>query len=115
MTPQEAMKLVLELAEENSLSDDEANTPELGAEALRQTKAIEMVIEYTEDLEEVLRRILAWCDAYPTSVFIPISDENMKLADVVLAGAGISMTGMHGQWGRHILAGIRDMIKMVLP
>jgi len=77
--------------------------------------ALNWAVERIEDLEDTLRRINAWCDAYPVSVFPPIPDDEMKRADKVLERAGISMTGMHGSWGRHILQGIGDIIKMVLP
>lgn len=67
-----------------------------------------------EELEATLGRIQQWCDAYPIGVFSKPSTEQMKLADKVLADVGISMTGMHGTWGRHILQGIGDIIRMVL-
>lgn len=71
--------------------------------------------ERIEDLEATLNAIRQWCDAYPTSVFPPISNEDMKRAEQLLKLSGISMAAMHGQWGRHIMLGISDMIRLVLP
>ena len=68
-----------------------------------------------EELEATLGRLNAWCDAYPIAVFLPLSPDQLKQADQILNASGISMTGMHGTWGRHILQGIGDIIKMVLP
>jgi hypothetical protein len=70
--------------------------------------------ERIEELEDVLRRIQQWCDAYPIGLFVPVSTDDMKRADTLLRTAGISMGAMHAQWGRHILQGIGDIIKMRL-
>ena len=68
-----------------------------------------------EELEDTLRRIKNWCDAYPISIFVPITDDELKRVDKALADIDVSMSGLHGQWSRHILSGIRDIITMVLP
>lgn len=68
------------------------------------TAAIRGVEEELERLRSALDRILDWCDAYPATIF---TDQDLVRANVVLAEAGISMTAMHGQWGREIMAGIR--------
>jgi hypothetical protein len=71
--------------------------------------------ERIEELEATLGRILHWCNAYPISVFQPLTDEQIRTANTVLSVADISMGALHAQWGRHILVGIRDIIKTVLP
>lgn len=68
------------------------------------------MIDRVYQLEDVLRRIKQWCDAYPISIFTPVDDDTLKKVHELLAAEGISMTAMHAQWARHILAGIGDII-----
>jgi hypothetical protein len=72
-------------------------------------------VERIDELETTLTRIRQWCDAYPITVFPPLPDSELKRADKALDTVGISMTRLHGSWGRHIVQGIGDIIKMVLP
>lgn len=65
-----------------------------------------------EKAEDALEQIRQWCDAYPADIF---TDQDLKLANEVLAAAGISMSGMHGQWARRIVSGIGDIARSVLP
>ena len=46
------------------------------------------------EMEATLNAIRQWCDAYPTSVFPPISNEDMKRAEQLQKLSGIS-AAMH--------------------
>ena len=71
-------------------------------------------VDRIEELEATLTRIKQWCDAYPVTIFPPLPDDELKRADKTLDNVGISMTRMHGTWGRHIVQGIGDIIRMTL-
>lgn len=64
------------------------------------------------ELEETLVRIEQWCRAYPTTMFGTVADEDVIRAAEVLKEHDISISALHGQWGRHILKGILDIIVM---
>ena len=74
----------------------------------------EAMIDRTYELEDALRRVKQWCDAYPKTVFMPVSDFDMARAQELLGEAGISMSAMHAQWARHILQGIGEIVDSVL-
>ena len=59
-----------------------------------------------EQLEDTLERIAQWCTAYPITVFLPLSNDEIRRAGEVLNAAGISMDALHGGWARHLLEGI---------
>ncbi len=71
--------------------------------------------ERIEELEATLGAIRQWCNAYPHRVFPEVTVEEMAKANQVLESNGISLSRIHAQWGRHILAGIDDIITLVLP
>lgn len=55
-----------------------------------------------------LDAIRSWANAYPESVFPPPTDDELK---AVAAKIGHQMmTRLHWSWGRHITAGILDII-----
>jgi len=58
------------------------------------------------ELEDTLEQIAQWAEAYPVTVFIPLTSGEMQWADSVLREAGISMGAMHASWARHIVDGI---------
>lgn len=62
-------------------------------------------------MKEALEKILDWANAYPADVF---PDQDLKKADAVLRAAGISMSAMHGNWGRHITDGIKSIAEGAL-
>lgn len=64
-----------------------------------------------ERLRDVLTQIEQWIAAYPETVFIPVSADQMQLAAQVLREAGISMDAMHAGWARQILDGLREIIR----
>lgn len=73
--------------------------------------ALTVAVARSEQQQDTLTKILQWCDAYPASVF---TDQDLGRANAVLAEAGISMTAMHGQWGRQIMAGIGEIARAAL-
>jgi cytochrome c5 len=67
-----------------------------------------------ERLRSALEQIEQWAHAYPEEVFLPVSDEQVRLAARVLREAGISMGGLHGSWARHIVEGIDEIARSAL-
>lgn len=67
--------------------------------------------EREEILREALGKILDWANAYPDDVF---PDQDLKKADAVLQAAGISMSAMYGEWGRHISRGIKSIAERAI-
>ena len=67
-----------------------------------------------ERLEEALLKIKQWADAYPQSIFRPLSDNDLKLAQEALRKEGIDMGAMHAGWARHILDGIGEILRDAL-
>ena len=66
------------------------------------------------ELKDALERIAQWAEAYPVTVFIPLTSGEMQKADSVLRGAGISMGAMHAAWARHIVDGIGGIARQAL-
>lgn len=64
-----------------------------------------------ERLRDILEQIKQWIAAYPETVFLPVSADQMKLAARVLREAGISMDALHAGWARHILDGLREIVR----
>jgi hypothetical protein len=67
-----------------------------------------------ERLQKALERIAQWAEAYPTSVFTPISMEQYAIADKLLRTARISMSSMHAQWARDLTQGIGTIARQAL-
>jgi len=61
-----------------------------------------------ERLEDALLRIKQWAEAYPVTVFLPVTDDDLARAHRVLEAEGISLAAIHGAWARHILNGIGE-------
>jgi len=70
--------------------------------------------EREERLEEALLRIQQWARAYPVTVFLPVTEADLKIAEQVLRASGISMAALHGAWARHILNGIAEITEEAL-
>lgn len=73
-------------------------------------RTLEEAEERIDDLEEALRKVRLWCDAYPADIFTPPSQEETKKAVTAIQDA-IGSSGsarMHAAWARHILTGIRE-------
>jgi hypothetical protein len=71
---------------------------------------IERLKNRIEKLEDVLHRIRTWCEAYPKDIFLPVSEEELKRAVIVLRENGMRVDALYGEWGRHILSAIHLMI-----
>jgi hypothetical protein len=65
-------------------------------------------------LEDALTRILQWSMAYPTTVFTPLTDEQLRTASTVLSLADIDIGALHAGWARHIVDGIGNIAREVL-
>jgi hypothetical protein len=57
-------------------------------------------------MEEALLQIKQWAQAYPVTVFTPLTEAQMHAAAGALKDAGIDMGALHAGWARHILNGI---------
>lgn len=67
-----------------------------------------------EELEEALHKIRNWCQAYPVSVFIPPTKEEVNASIEAMKAPGCaSSEAMHGSWARHILDGIIAHVDVV--
>ena len=60
-------------------------------------------------LEDALRRIKQWAEAYPVTVFSPVTQTDLVIAAEVLKGIGVSMDALHAAWARHILNGVVEI------
>jgi len=67
--------------------------------------------EREERLEEALRRIQQWADAYPLKIF---PEPNLKKAHRALLEHGMTLDAVSASAARHVLDGIRDIIKEAL-
>ena len=65
--------------------------------------------EREERLEDALLRIKQWAEAYPVTVFKPLSEEDLRVANTVLKVANIDIGALHAGWARHILKGITEI------
>ena len=54
-------------------------------------------------MQDALRSILAWAEAYPLAAF---PEPDLHKARVALENAGIDMGALHGTWARHLLDGM---------
>ena len=63
--------------------------------------------ERAEALQDKLRRIRDWCDAYPLEVF---PEPNWRRAAMVLQDHGISLDSISASNMRHVLDGVRKII-----
>lgn len=88
-----------------------ANTMFDAMEALASlTRELEEAKEQCDDADDKLARVRQWAEAYPQDIFLPVSDDDLKRANVLLAADGISMSAMHGHWARHIVSGIAGIV-----
>ena len=62
-----------------------------------------------ERLEAALHRIKQWAEAYPVTVFRPLTEAQMHAAAGALKDAGIDMGALHAGWARHILNGVAEI------
>lgn len=68
--------------------------------------------ETVERQRDALREIAAWAtEAYPVEQF---PDQDMQRVASALADAGVSIGALHGQWTRHLTAGIGEIARKAL-
>jgi hypothetical protein len=70
--------------------------------------------ERCEVLEEALRRIMQWSEAYPTNVFREPTTEEYKRAHKLLVAQGMSINIFSASMGRHCLQGIGEIARGAL-
>jgi hypothetical protein len=68
------------------------------------------VTDDVEKLQDVLQRIRQWCEAYPTDIFKPMTEDELKQVVRILREHGVRTDALYAEWGRHILMMIHLMI-----
>ena len=63
---------------------------------------------------QALTEIRQWCEAYPTTVFTPLSREQLGEAAIVLGEINIDIGALHAEWARHLLDGIGKIAREAL-
>jgi len=61
-----------------------------------------MMTEREERLQEALRRLVTWADAYPTEIFPEPSQEEWKIASQLLRQFGMSIDRFSAAAMRHV-------------
>jgi hypothetical protein len=59
-----------------------------------------------EALEDALRRIVQWADAYPITVFHEPTEDEYRLAHEVLKANNMTLDAFSASMGRHCLKGV---------
>jgi hypothetical protein len=72
------------------------------------------VCERCEDLEEALRRIVQWSQAYPTNIFHEPSAEEYQRAHQLLTANGMTLDAFSASMGRQCLKGVGDIARGAL-
>ncbi len=67
-----------------------------------------------EDLEDALRRIVQWSEAYPTNIFHEPSPEECHRAHKLLTANGMTIDAFSASMGRHCLKGVGDIARGAL-
>jgi len=79
-------------------------------EALKtQCAEVERLENKLDQIEIITHRLVSWCTAYPSEIFIEITPPDWKRANDVLETAGISMTAMNASNMRHVINGVRGI------
>jgi len=73
-----------------------------------------MTEERIEKMEEALRRIIEWSDAYPIDVFVPPTSEQFKAAHAALVAIGLSLDKFSAEASRHAILGIGRIARAAL-
>ena len=69
---------------------------------------------YCERLEEALRRIVKWADAYPLEVFPEVDEAYAGHAHQVLTANGMTLDRLSASAMRHCLTGVRRIASAAL-
>jgi hypothetical protein len=70
--------------------------------------------ERCEELEEALRRIAQWAEAYPTNIFHEPSDDECHRAHKLLTANGMTIDAFSASMGRHCLQGVGKIARGAL-
>lgn len=71
----------------------------------------EQLFAWIERMEKALRDILAWERAYPVERFPEPSSDQMRQAELVLRGCGVSLAAISADAMRHVLAGVANIAR----
>jgi len=100
MTVIEALRRAIQTASNDDLSKPRSD------ERLRHVARLAAMgdaIEEIERMQEHLRAVHDWCEAYPIGTF---PEPDMAKYRESLEGSGLSMGDLHASWARHLLSGI---------
>jgi hypothetical protein len=64
-----------------------------------------------ERLEEALRRIARWADAYPVEAFPAVDVAYRQRAQAALAAAGMTLDRLQADAMRHVIVGVGKIAK----
>lgn len=70
--------------------------------------------ERCEDLEDALRRIVQWADAYPPDIFHEPDAAESQRAHKLLTANGMTLDAFSASMGRHCLKGVGDIARGAL-
>jgi hypothetical protein len=70
--------------------------------------------ERCDELEDALRRILFWADAYPTDIFHEPTPEECHHASELLAAHDMTLDAFSASMARHCLKGVGDIARDAL-
>lgn len=68
--------------------------------------------EYIDDMENALRQIVQWSEAYPLDIF---PEPDLKKARELLAAGGITLDAVSAHCMRHVIQRVAEIAKEVLP
>lgn len=67
-----------------------------------------------EELEDALRRIVQWADAYPTDIFHEPDAAECHKAHLLLTANGMTLDAFSASMGRHCLKGVGKIARGAL-
>ncbi len=70
--------------------------------------------ERCEELEDALRRIVQWAEAYPTDIFHEPTPVESHRAHELLTANGMTLDAFSASMGRHCLKGVGDIARGAL-
>jgi hypothetical protein len=70
--------------------------------------------EREERLEEALRRLLQWSEAYPFEVFPEVDAAYLKRAQAALKAGGVSLDRLSASAMRHVVDGVGEIARKAL-
>ncbi len=70
--------------------------------------------ERCEELEDALRRIVRWADAYPTDIYHEPTADECQRAHKLLTANGMTLDAFSADMGRHCLNGVGKIARGAL-